>query len=656
MSDLLGTTVEDLVAALKRRRAPLPFEIGTFVALSVAESLLGRPALVKLADVRIAEDGSVSVFAPPNSTTDEASARSVVALLAHLLVAAGPGVPAQLLQLVERGPGDPSLRLERVRDELEAALVPLNRGASRRVLARLLRESTREPLRRPGSMPPPAPAPASVDDALDALLGGPSPAPAAAPPAPAGGPATNAAARPATPLAFDEDLHPDRFARPTPPSGMSRLDALAELENKVAAAFDSPTAPRHAPVPAVGADDIDQLLADTAVGLDAPMRTEAGYVPEYAAGEGDDFDSDAHTAEYRAASGAALDAPAPEAPYDPRRDHDGEEPTRRRATDRPPPYGGEAPPPSPGAALPPPARVPAEAARLSARAADTPVPSRPAPTPPPAADVPGALGGRVSLDGFDDAPPKGKGGALAVVGALALLGVLVGGAFVLRPDLLDRLRGAPDPAEAAAAEAAAARAREQAELNRRHAERYGELRVSSTPDRAQVLLFIGRAPVVVEGLPLGVAHEFVVLADGKSASRAVVPPNAEWDREEGQARPRFELAVQAGETDVAFDALELGPTRLPRDVGTPSQELGDVRVVTTPRGARVFQVVGFTPDVRVTDLDTTSAVELLVWAEGHVAQRVVVGPSDWRTEGGHKVADVTVTLVPRPAAGVRRGR
>lgn len=152
MSDLLGTTIDDLVSALRRRRAPLPFEIGTFVALCVCDALANAPAVVLGKDVRVAPDGAVNVFVPPNSASGEAAARSVIALLAQMLVAAGPGVPHALLSLIERGPADGSWALERVRHELASALVPLNRGASQRVLARLVRESTRE--QRAGSVPP----------------------------------------------------------------------------------------------------------------------------------------------------------------------------------------------------------------------------------------------------------------------------------------------------------------------------------------------------------------------------------------------------------------------------------------------------------------------------------------------------------------------
>ncbi|MCZ7686927.1 MAG: hypothetical protein M5U28_52560 [Sandaracinaceae bacterium] len=103
MSELLGVTVEDLVAMAKQRRARIPSEIGAFLALEVCEALIDGPAAVRTTDVRIADDGTISVFAPPHSATTDEAARSVVAMLGALLVAAGTGVPRSLVALIEKG-------------------------------------------------------------------------------------------------------------------------------------------------------------------------------------------------------------------------------------------------------------------------------------------------------------------------------------------------------------------------------------------------------------------------------------------------------------------------------------------------------------------------------------------------------------------------
>ena len=119
MADLLGVSVAELVPILKRQKARIPFEIGAFVALEACEAVIQGPARIGIRDVRIGDDGSVSVFAPPNSASNEDAAKSVVQVLAHLLVAAGPGVPPVLLDLVERGPSDGRWDISRLRDETD---------------------------------------------------------------------------------------------------------------------------------------------------------------------------------------------------------------------------------------------------------------------------------------------------------------------------------------------------------------------------------------------------------------------------------------------------------------------------------------------------------------------------------------------------------
>ena len=203
MSELLGVTVEQLVGSLKRRRAPLPFEIGTFVCLETCEALMAGPASVKPTDIRISADGAVAIFAPPNSASSEDAARAVISVLAFLLVAAGPGVPPSLLGLVERGP-DGGYTLQRLRDDLEASLVPLNRSAARRVLSRMLREAQRETGSRP-ALSGGLPATANADAELDDLLG------------PSGGHAVLPA--PAAARMFGSDTG-DFFDRPTAPRGV----------------------------------------------------------------------------------------------------------------------------------------------------------------------------------------------------------------------------------------------------------------------------------------------------------------------------------------------------------------------------------------------------------------------------------------------------
>lgn len=169
-----GMGIGELVDALQRRGERLPFEIGAFVALEACEASLRSPVRLAPEDVRVTGEGQVMISTDAAKAAPGESASSLVSMLARLLVAAGPGVPPNLLRLVEQG----TVRdLQRVHDEIEASLIPLNRGASRRVLARLVRESSR----------PPAPSLATHDDqeseidlALDEFLGVPTASPESA--------------------------------------------------------------------------------------------------------------------------------------------------------------------------------------------------------------------------------------------------------------------------------------------------------------------------------------------------------------------------------------------------------------------------------------------------------------------------------------------
>ena len=146
--------VDQLVQELERRGDRLPFEIGAFVALEACEGLLLESVRLDADDVRVTVDGSVVVSNEAERAEPDEAARSLVSVLARLLVAAGPGVPPHLLQLVKDGKtGHNPHDLRHLHDAIEASLIPINRGASRRVLARLVRESDR----------PPAPEPVRVD-------------------------------------------------------------------------------------------------------------------------------------------------------------------------------------------------------------------------------------------------------------------------------------------------------------------------------------------------------------------------------------------------------------------------------------------------------------------------------------------------------------
>ena len=162
--------VGQLVEGLEERGDRLPFEIGAFVALEACEGLLRESVKLEPDHVRVTLDGAVVVSDSAESADPDEAARSLVSVLARLLVAAGPGVPPDLLELVKENttsqrPSD----LRHLHDAIEASLVPINRGASRRVLARLVRDSDRPP-----AAVVPEVSPRELDAELDELLSDPT--------------------------------------------------------------------------------------------------------------------------------------------------------------------------------------------------------------------------------------------------------------------------------------------------------------------------------------------------------------------------------------------------------------------------------------------------------------------------------------------------
>ncbi|HEX7477912.1 MAG TPA: hypothetical protein VF331_08900 [Polyangiales bacterium] len=536
-----------LIAVLKRKGIPLPSEIGAFIALEACEQILDAPVRVRDAELVIGEIGEIAVLPSSERASEADAVRSILLLLGDLLVCSAPGVPEMLLELVEHGASDSTL--ERLRDELEACLLPLNRGATRRVLARLLREARKEG-ERSSTRAVQQPDSSALDAELDLLLGGPDVA---------------APARP-TPIPSLRDAHSVVKASvpvpPAPPSGGRRSDAAA----RAAALLD---------------DDEAEPSPSSA---DTVGRRGHGALTTYAAdGGGRD-----------PAGTAKLSSPVPPAE----------------------------PPPSAASAR---EQVEASAApRSSGRAAER----GPAPR-------------TEQLLEEEIAAPGISGGAV-LGGLLVLVALVLATAYLLLGQQGARqLLGLPPSGAAQSAAAVAGPAPATVDL------RVGELHVSSKPARAQVFLLIGNGPALATDLPVGVAHEFVALAEGHAPARAVVPSNAIWEPVSGQ--PRYELAMQTGKEATKVEELELGASLLPQDVGTPTGALGSVRVITTPPGSKVYQLIGFTPDVRVENLPLAREYDLLLYIRGREFVERQLTAADFRETEGKRVAEIELRLPARQA-------
>ncbi len=618
----LGVTVERFVATTEARGQRVPIEIGIFVALEVCEQLLQAPATVEASRVRIGPDGIVSLFSVGGSATEPQAARGLLELLGTLLAASGQPIPPLLQDLVQHGPAGDATRLRRIRDELEAALVPLNRSAARRVLGRMVRETLRHGTPPPrGKMldaaeraPAPLTAPTpSLDADLDALLA----PPAAEPNAPTAAPS-------------DRSLpHSDRHDRVTPTSDLRPLALDEELDALLDGDSD---APQEEPVslPAREPSEAMQVMsAEVELASSESSRSEETPLPlghPSPPPSTDGMESPTVVARPSRSRGPEPNTSVPRGVF---------------AT-------WKLPDPEDGG-------VPIAAPANPAKPSEPVVPSVPRrePSAPSASDAPPSHAAAVPLsEDFDEAAAiaaiRGhKGRWLAAFFALALL-ALLGFVAWKRPDVVARMLGKGDPtADAERAARRAARRTREEEALAAHRRRFGTLIVHTVPDHAQVFLEVGEGPAVAKDLPSGMAYEVLALAEGHQPVRSVVPAGARWAPDE-RARPRYELAIQLPplSEQAKRHPVELGTTLLKPPMGEPGP-LGDLRVVTNPPGAEVFLLIGFGPQVEVQDFRTDEPFELLVHAPDHDPLRLRLHPRDWREENGRMVLERRVTLTPR---------
>jgi hypothetical protein len=812
-------SAEELLRTLKRRGIPLPSEIGAFITLEACEHVLDRPAVLTTNDVAISEIGEVLCVDGLAPASEADAVRALLVLLGELLVCAAPGVPSMLLDLAERGPSQRQPTLSGLLGDLEACLVPLNRGATRRVLARLVRETRKAgPSMRMSSRP----APAELDAQFDALMSGKGRSrPSSAAVAPArpraafsedqptrpfagkgavAGAAASAFAAPGAPAAAvvararvrepEPDTRPkspfpesvesskpaaapsaaaaaailrartsdgpqlqaanvnDRSDEPPPrawppsravvrsPSGSLPAGTVPVPQPSAAGhagAAPQPSAAGHAAAPAqpsaagYAGVPVQPLAAghaeltsedergihggrDTARAL--PHGEERADAQAPAGTSGDDADAEHRTAR-AIRTRAERPARAREAgsPWVEINDDEDGPPTRRgrraleaeraRLLERdardlraqaergavgagaeagPAAGGGEEDVASAsgtaavsgegrGASIRDAADRAAARAREARRNAGQ---ERTPPLRPDSASLDEALPAQPGLDvDFvdDEGEPtlkrnmkglqagdarrsrspgpattelanldevaeeraaRGRLGlwifGLSTAGALALLAIY----FAFGRDNARHALGLDAKTQQQEAPKSTAPARPAV----------GDLVITSQPGRAQVLLLIGPGPALATDLPLGVAQEFVAIADGYAPARAVVPADAAWEDASGQ--PRYELAIQADRAKNPAQEQQLGATLLPRDVGTPQARLGSVRVVTTPRGAKVYQLIGFTPDVRVENLPLDQSYELLIYLEGRAPVIRHVAAADFHEQHGKRSAEVSV--------------
>ncbi|MDP9151518.1 MAG: hypothetical protein M3O36_16480, partial [Myxococcota bacterium] len=134
-----SVTLEEVFAVVGSKRAPLAPELAGYLALEITERADPEGGDIDPKNVFVSEEGTVALVTPKRESRLGDAESSIRAALAKLIEASGSQTPA-LAAACKRKSG---VGLTTLAQELEAALIPVNRAAGRRALARLAREVKR---------------------------------------------------------------------------------------------------------------------------------------------------------------------------------------------------------------------------------------------------------------------------------------------------------------------------------------------------------------------------------------------------------------------------------------------------------------------------------------------------------------------------------
>jgi hypothetical protein len=604
-------TLEDVFVMVGTKKVPLAPELAGYLALEIAEGADEGGGDVDPRAVYIAEEGTVALVKRREARPGDPEG-SIRAILTKLLDASGAKTPALTAAARRRPTGS----LRALAEELEAALIPVNRAAGRRALARLAREVKRVAMRAgrassaihipPPASQPPAPSPEST-------------APTKPPPAfPAAEPPT---ARREVPAEVAQAAVPSSDLKGA--GGTVQRPVSMDLEDLVeepSGAAPPPEEPRAEPAPSSrrpprpSEADVDSLLEQFTRNSDRPDKLVARDLKAM----------------------AGLDPtppPPPQGSVSFARPSGQDEPKGRAVSERPSDAGVEAllalsEPVSRRSSRPPttPAQAPiskrAAAARRSGVSSElshapssglsvptptpTPAPKAAASEPPPArarrlsqAEIPtgadlrhqSALA-RISTGEFRRMK-KRRSDVWLVAVLLGLIAIGVSLVWSLKPGFFT----GRTPERVAQEKAATEAARQQAIAAQQAQACKVALLVTDVPTNAEVLLRQGQAPVDVERMPVGARLEFVATAEGFAPKRAVVPAGVSWDTASG-GKPRFEVAVQLDKSS-GKPKGDIWPPGEPGSTVGGQGPPGTVHIVTTPRGAEVWLLAGMGPEAHI---------------------------------------------------------
>lgn len=258
-----SVTLDEVLRAAQLRAASLVPETSGYFALAIADACARLPFKLDDAMVHLSTEGTVKVARGTEVVDPEESAGSVRDMLARLLARSIGGMPG--LTGAARPRRESAEGVETVISDLEAALVPVNRAAARRALARLARETAkardagklrrrarRERARELPEAPAAAPAEKRVEKPAQERRPRPAPEPQLQ--------AETAAPRRYLPPADEVDVEVD-FSEPAP--------AVAPAPVMVAPADPTPAEPTRFESDADHPSPLDTLAPDDPTAIDS---------------------------------------------------------------------------------------------------------------------------------------------------------------------------------------------------------------------------------------------------------------------------------------------------------------------------------------------------------------------------------------------------
>jgi hypothetical protein len=583
-----SVTLDEIFSVVSSKRVPLAPELAGYLTLEIAETPAARDGEVDPRYVYVGEEGTVALVRPKKDADmavgdPEASIR---ALLGKLLEVGGSQTPALGAAAKKKAGGG----LEPLVEELEAALIPVNRGAGRRALARLAREVKRVTLgvgrnamRSSGDLAAAAPVSQRSQE---------SQAPASVP------------------------------KQKVPPASTS-----FEAEEQSTASHPLQQPPSMSELPTIGLtrEDIDK-----AQGKKSQRDSVDSLLDKFEVSE--KREDKALSKDLKAMAG--LDATPPPPASMPGAERDSIDALLSATTGSIPDLKSDRPPTKPEG----------PASRRPAKVEVTPTPPHRAPSPSFADErsLPTGPASVSRLGSMADIKKKKRGTLFPFIAILVLVGLMAAILWMLKPGFFT---GRTPEKIAEEQRIAAQKEEERKAALANNVPCKAAVVVSGAPDGAEILVRAGAAPVDIERMPVGPRLEIVATMDGWSPKRAVIPQGAQWEKG-SDGKPRFEIGVQLDKSKRP-NAVDPWPPAEPGSEVGGKGDPGTVHVVSTPKGSDIWLVVGQGPDARIDELVRCDAdAELLVAGPTTYRKRLSVKAADFAADpqekGNVRVARVTV--------------